>query len=218
MIKLIGRKRFLALVILGMINIVLAAFLFLWVQPSSADAQTRLNSLNGQIGTLQTDIASIKEQIKTTRENIPYYNRLSNIGFFNNQDRFEAERVIQTIQKESGIKSANFTIGQLIDIQDDTAAQANYRLVMSPIMIKDLNAYNDVEVYKLIYLMNNSFTGHTRLKSLEMSRPLIITETDLENLKDPQKGVSFVRASAEFEWYTMLEDEPEAVPPVQGGY
>lgn len=217
MIKLIGRKRFFLLLVLGMINIVLAAFLFLWVQPSSAEAQMRLNGLNSQIGTLQTDIATIKKQIETTRENIPYFNRLGTIGFFSNQDRFEAERVIQTIQKESGIKAASFKIGAQKDVKDDTAEEAKYRLVVSPIKIDMIKSYNDVEVYKLAYLMNNSFTGHTRLVSFELARPLVITETDIEGINEPNKDVFFVRGSMDFEWYTMLEDEPESVPPVGGG-
>lgn len=218
MIKLIGRKRFIILVSVLMVNIILAAFWFLWIEPSRIDAENRLSSLNSQISTLQNDIATIKDQIAETEKNIPHYNRLAEMGFFDDQDRFNAERLIHNIQNNSGVRSASFSIDELIDVNEPLAREAKHRLVMSPIEIKDIQAYNDIEVYKLLYLLNNSFTGHTRLKSFSMSRPLVITEADLDKLSDPEKAKAFVSATAVFEWYTMLEIPPEDVPGVGGGF
>ncbi len=218
MIKLIGRKRFTILVALAMVNVVLLAALMLWVIPSRDNAENQLNGLNGQIGTLQTDITTIKEQIQKTQEHMPYYDRLADIGFFDNQDRFEAERVIQNIQNTSGVRSASFSIGELVDINEPLAEQAGHRLVMSPVEVKNLQAFNDIEVYKLLYMINNNFSGHTRLKSLKLERPLVITQESLDALSDLERNIGFVTGTAEFEWYTMLEKPAEEVPGIEGAY
>lgn len=218
MIKLIGRKRFLILVVVAMINIILAAFLFLWINPSSQDAEMQLNSLTAQISTLQNDITTVKDQIQRTRDNIPYFEQLKQIGFFDSQDRFEAERVIQRIQARSGIQKASFAIDELQDVRDDLATQAKYRLVRSNIEISNFNSYDDLEVYKLIFYMNNNFPGHTRLTELTMSRPLDITVQDLQEINDPEKNKFFVKGSANFEWYTMIEDEQGDIPGIEGGF
>ena len=217
MMKLIGRKRFLTIVVLAMINLVLASIYFLWISPSSYDADIELNSLNGQISKLQGDITSIKEQIEETRSNIPYYDALEAQGFFQEQNRFNAEREIKDIQEESQIKTATFSIGSLLDVNEPKAMDAKHRLVVSKVEIKNLKSYTDKEIYRLMYLINTKFPGHTRFVALNIDRPLLITEKDFESIQDPESDTAFVSGTAEFEWYSMLEDAPEEVPDIGTG-
>ena len=216
-VKLIGTKRLLAGVVLLMVNLILAAFYFLWVSPSSIEAERQLNALTAEISVLQQDIVTIKEQLAETRRNIPYFERLRTIGFYDDQNRFRAERLIQEIQAESGILSAEFAIGSLQDINDENATAAEHRLVMSELSVTGIQSYTDIEIYQLIYFLNNRFPGHTRLKRLDISRANDVNDVNLQKINTPTERVYFADGEALFEWYTMIKDEQEAVPSIDGG-
>ena len=223
MIKLLGIKRLMTLLMVIAVAAVLAAIQFLWIAPASMDANNQVNGLNGEIGTLQNNIATVKEQIQETRENIPYYDRLKTVEFFSVQDRFAAQRVISGFQQESGIASAEFTIGQLVDVNEPMATEIEYRLAVSPIQIESIQAYTDLDFYNLIYLMNNSFPGHIRIKNLELRRSANVdtspvgTAPPTPNTDGPPRKPTFVTGDIEMQWLTMIEDPQDAPDALEGG-
>lgn len=205
MIKLIGLRRALILGFTIILNLFLASVFFLWLQPTQDRAEKRLRSLEGQISQLRTDIVNIKEEIKVTRENTPYFNFLKDRGFFATQDRFLAERIIQDLRAESGVNSVRFSIEPLIEVFDERAQAANYRFVASTIKVENVEAYTDIELYKFMYMMNNSLPGHTRIKSFTLSKKDDVTTANIERLSDKNNELAFAAGSAEFQWLTMTE-------------
>jgi hypothetical protein len=217
MIKLIGTKRLFLLSLLIMIIVILAAFYFLWMEPVRKDAEQKLAQLDSQIRTLRNDIVNIKEDIRITERNIPYFEQLDGSGFFKSQDRFQAERLIQEVRAESGVQSTNFAIDPLVDIDDKRATDADHRLIMSNIKVSGIQAYTDIDIYRFVYLMNNGFPGHTRLKSLQIERSSEVTPGNLDKMNDAENRSSFVTATAEFQWLTMLEEDDDDSASGMGG-
>lgn len=216
MIKLLGIKRLITLSAIFILLIILLSVYFLWIDPARQDADRQVNALNGEIATLQNDINTTKQQIEETRRNIPYFNYLKKIEFFSEQDRFRAQRTIEDIQAQSGITSAEFTIGELTDVNEPLATQVEYRLVVSPIAVQNVQAFTDVEFYKLLYLMNNEFPGHIRLSSMSLTRTGELDQDVAQN-RD-QGGVPyFVTGDIEFQWLTMIED-PQPTNMGQDGF
>lgn len=212
MIKLIGIKRLFLLSLLIMILAILGAFYSLWMEPARQEAEGQLNRLDREIRTLRNDILNVKEEIETTERNTPYFEQLEELGFFQRQDRFQAERLIQDIRAQSGVQSANFSIEPLVDIDDNRAARAGHRLIMSHVRISNINAYTDLEIYRFLYLINNRFPGHTRLSRFQLERSGDITPSSLAQLSEDADTAGFVRGSAEFQWLTMLEEDGSNEP------
>ncbi|MGM0422141.1 MAG: hypothetical protein ACQEQL_03475, partial [Pseudomonadota bacterium] len=141
---------------------------------------------------------------------------LDGSGFFQTQDRFQAERLIQDVRADSGVQSTDFAIDPLVDIDDERASDAEHRLIMSNIRISDIQAYTDIDIYRFVYLMNNSFPGHVRIKSLNIERSDEVTSDTLDKMNDAEDRSSFVTATADFQWLTMLEEDDDSASDMDG--
>ena len=216
MIKLIGLKRILTLFILVLFNVALALTFFLWMEPERQKSEVELRGLNSQIAKLRNDILNIKEEIKRTEQNMPYYEAMDRLGFFSGQDRFMADELIKQLGDNSGLKTVRFTIDPLTDIKNDSAEEANRRLVSSTINLGEMRGFTDVDIYQFLYTMNNGFPGHIRLKSLEITKAGEVTSTALDKIKDGSALANngFVTATAKLQWLTMIETEQETIPGV----
>ena len=87
MIAKIGFKRALMLFVLA----ALAAVLFAaneWVfKPKVAESQAQLNQAMGEIGTLQGEIDKMRADFALFEQQKDFYEIISRMGFFNDQDR-----------------------------------------------------------------------------------------------------------------------------------
>ena len=213
MIKLIGLKRVMALLVLVMLNAALALTFFMWIEPAKAKSENDLRALNGQIAKLRNDILNIKEEIKKTKENMPYFEAMDQLGFFSTQDRFMADELINKLGNDAGVESVTFTINPLEDLKDPRADKAKYRLISSKIDLSEIRGYTDSEIYKFIYAMNNSFPGHIRINEINIQKSAEVTSAALDKIKsgDPSAR-GFVSASAKLQWLTMIEDQSEKIP------
>ena len=218
MIKLLGIRRLLTLTVMAAILVVLGAIYLLWISPSAADANTQVNMLDGEIAQLQTNISTTKEQIEETRDNLPFFRRLDAVGFFEEQDRFQAQRAIEEIRRESGIKSARFSIGVLQDINSPKAQEAGYRLVVSDIEVSQIESFTDMEFYNLIYLLNNRFPGHMRIVDMNVRRLTTIDTTNFDAAPAANAVPEhYAEGLANFQWITMIEETAELPDSLNGG-
>ena len=204
-LKRIGRRRFVALSIFLSLNLICLAFWFFLVQPLSQSAERDLSRAKSKAFQLQTQILNVKDKIKATELNLPTFQQLKAQGFIGEQNRFRAEAALENIREESGMKSASFAINELKTIEDENARLAGYDIAESDIEVSNISGYTDDAFYKMIYLLNNSFIGHIRLKNVVLERGVDLTRESLDRAADPESDVSFIDGKATLQWFTLVE-------------
>ena len=231
MIKSIGAKRFLIILVVGVVFGAVVATNYYYLdgevrssKRSLGESLEEITKLQGEIDTMQKDFAFF-EQEKVT------FQRIVGLGFFEPQDRVLAREKIDTVQKLSKIISAKYQIqaarteeiplanesatqvqyGQIQGATDMAGAQAGYSLVKSP-MTFDIAAMDDLDVYRFIYYMNYAFPGHITINKLTVSRK---EPVNTENLKLIGLGTppTLIEAKLDVVWQSLAKKENEGTSP-----
>lgn len=211
MIKILGAKRVFLLLGLLAVNVLLAASLYLFFIPNQASLKQQLSASQSRSSTLQTDIQRMQmefDQLETQRAE---FEALKARGFFNLQDRRQAELMFTKIQRESSVIAAAAKISAGVLETNEEAQKANYKLLVSNVTV-DIKAIDDVDVYKYIYLIHHFFPGHVTIKKIDMERKAQINGTILRAVSSGQNP-ELVAAKIEMEWRTMVPDSGGGPPP-----
>ena len=203
MIKLIGLRRIILFLFFLGINLLVASGYFLGLKPIRDDAQMQLNTVSGQISSLQSKIMNIQKEVNSLKENQPKYQALKDKGFFLGQDRFMIGRLLEEVRKKSKITSFSFTIGNLEEIPNKKADSIKYKLVKSHIKVGNIVSPLDINIYIFMQKLADSFPEHTRLQSFNIKRTGKVTEAALSKIATNQP-VSFVDAQLAFDWITLI--------------
>lgn len=213
--KLIGLKRALILAVLLSVNLLFAAGYFLWVEPSRAQAEQDLKSINGAISGLYGKIDSIKAELAEFKKNEPLYQKLKNGGFFSEQERFGVSRDMERVRLLSGVKRFSFLIDDVKEVQDADAAAAEMRIIRSRIQVDKVVSLLDVDFYQLLDVMQSQFPTHVRVDNFELTRATALTPDALYRISAGET-VPLVNAKGTFDWMTMVPIPPPAPPGQQG--
>lgn len=205
MIQILGIKRILVLLFLVSINAALATGVYVYLAPEIKSSERSLRSLRGKITTLQTDISRLQVEFDQLEEQQETFEELKKAGFFSNQDRRQAELIFKDIQEKTGVISAVASIkpGELEE--NEEAKKADHSILTSPVELT-LQAIDDVDVYKYVYLVERFFPGHVSINSIELGRTTDITGTVLRSIASGNRPV-LVEAKISMNWSTMIPDE-----------
>lgn len=217
MIKLVGMKRLLFLIVLLVLNLAVAGGYFAGVDPMLQSGQQQLNAVNAEIADLQTKIATIQQDIAFVKENMPKYEDMQKKGFFQAQDRFEIERTLENLRTTSGLAGFSFSISEVQDIPNADAEATDHKVVTSRITIDRIVAPIESSIYVFMQKISSVFPEFVRVQKLEVTRTGEVTEAALKQISEGGP-VSFVNAVVVFDWITMVAKEaktPDAAG--QGG-
>lgn len=208
MIKLMGLKRLVILVVLGALNLLVLAAYMLSFGPMLDGATAERDAINAQISDTQMKLANIKKDALFVKENIPLYQKLVDQGFFLNQDRFMIQRTMDALRQKAGISSFNFSVTDVTEVPNASAAGINYKLLNSRIKIDNIISPLDNNVYLITQEMSQVFPSFARLQTLDVAREKDVTEAALKDIA-AGKSVNFVNAAVEFDWITMVPKQAE---------
>lgn len=202
MFRVLGTKRVLLLVILVAVNVAMASTVYLFMIPQHLKKQRDLSTVRGTIASVGGDISRMQiefDQLATQKDR---FEQLKKQGFFYNQDRREAEIVLEKIQKQAGVISAvaNIQAGEVEP--SDEAVKADYEVLKSPMKIH-IDAIDAVDVFRYIYLLNNYFPGHLTFEDVDLARAGEVTGTVLRSIASGENPV-LVKADIAMTWRTML--------------
>lgn len=219
MIKLLGIKRtvFLAILLAG--NIFVAGAVLTWIMPMREDAETKLSNLKNQIFSVQNQLDNIKREMKELQETMPQYEALDARGFFQVQDRFLIEKMLEDIKGRSGVRGFSFSIDEVQTVDNKDAKTAKRNLVNSRIKIDRIEALLDTEIFNLIQIMESSYPAHLRVQSFSLRKTAEVTEPNLRLLTlGTSKG--FVGGEFVVDWLTMVAppEQPSGLKPGMPGY
>jgi hypothetical protein len=202
MIKILGAKRILTIVALLGINALLGAIVYLYLMPEQGKKQRELTGLRGNISTVQTDISRMQIEFDQLEEQQDQFDDLKARGFFGNQGRREAEIVFQKIQSEAGVISAAAKISPGTVEENEEAQKAEHKILVSPVKI-DIEAMDDVDVFRYIYLVEKFFPGHVTIQKVTLERQAEITGPVLRSIAT-NTSPKLVVAVIEAQWRTMI--------------
>lgn len=201
--KLIGIKRALILAILLAANLAIAGLYFLAIEPMRNNAAVQLTSIEGEIGGLQSKIQNVKRELDDFKQNLPKYEELKRVGFFNAQDRFDLMRHLDKVKTEAELVGFPFDVTEVRELSNSDAAASQSRLIYSRIEIKDLPTMVDVDFFRFVDVMMASFPSHVRMNSFSIARVPNLDAAFLTQIRKREK-LSAITAEASFDWLTIV--------------
>lgn len=217
MIEKIGFKRaFLLFILAGGLAALFAANEML-LKPKIEESQRQLNVSMGELQRLQGEVTKMRADFETFETQKTFYDTISRMGFFNEQDRVLARERFDTMQKLSKIISARYEIKAANILTGETSPDTGFVVMESPITV-ELSAVDDLDVYRFIYYLNYGFPGHITINNLDIERKAQVTPNVLKEIGtgNPPQVVS---AKMELDWRTMARKEaiqPSSVAPAPG--
>ncbi len=214
MIQTLGIKRIMILVFLFAINVAFAAGLYLYIYPEAQKKDRELKRLRGQISSVQGDIAKLQVEFDQLADQREEFEVLKQKGFFSSQGRREAEEIFKRIQDQSQVISAVASIRRGELEENEEAGKASHKVLVSPIDVK-IEAIDDIDVFRYIYLVQRFFPGHISIDQIRISRGAEVTGTVLRSIASGSKP-NLVQADIQMSWRTLIP-ETDIIVPDSGG-
>lgn len=211
MIEILGIKRVFVLAVLAAaISLMVAGDIYV-LEPKSKKLDRDIRVTESQVSSRQTELTKLIVELEELEKQKDSFESLKRVGFFNEQNRVIARERFEKMQRASGVLSAKYTIAPAI-IEKDGSPQQNsgvgleedkYVVLNSPMSVK-LEAVDDIDVYSFLYYINYAFPGHTKIKSLKISRTKNITQAILDSIGGGNPEV-LIESSFEIDWRTLVD-------------
>ncbi len=205
MIGVIGLKRLVVLLVFIAINACLAASIYLYFTPEQKSKEVRERSLRNQLRSVQSDIDRVQLEFEQLDQQQDEFDLLKERGFFSMQSRSDAKKMFSLLQNKSNVISAVVSVKPGTVVDDEEAAKAKHKVLVSPIKIK-IEAFDDGDLYRYIDLLEKEFPGHVSIDSLEIERVRDVNAAVLRAISSGANPV-MIKANIILSWRSMV---PEA--------
>jgi len=205
MIGKIGAKRAFFLITLVILLAVFGASSRLVFEPKATESRQKLQAAQGEITTLQGEISKMQAAFSSFEHEKVYYETISRMGFFNDQDRVLARERFDTMQRLSKIISARYEIKAANVLSEEIDPETGFVVMESPITV-ELSAVDDLDVYRFIYYLNYGFPGHITINNLNMERKEKIDPNVLKQIGTGNPP-EIITAKLDLDWRTMARKE-----------
>lgn len=216
MIKVLGFQRIVVLLVLLGVNVLLGLAVYMHFIPQKSVKERDLRTVRAQNSTLRSDIDGLLIEFDQLDEQREAFADLKRDGFFDGQSRRKAELVLQKIQERSGVVSAVASVTAGDFEENAEAKKANHQILKSPINVR-IEAVNDLDVFRYLYLVNEFFPGHIAIKKIDFERQSDVSGTVLRAVASGQNP-PLVTARLELIWRTMIPIEEEQNNAQGGAY
>jgi len=203
MLDKLGKKRVVILASLALLNAALLVWIYTALQPQITNENRQLSSLRGQVNEQRQELEAARAQFEILDQQSEKFSELQQGGFFTVQDGGKSRDLLQKIEELSNVK-ATAVIDSRRFVEDEDAEKAGYVLMEAPMNI-NIEAINDIDVYKYIYLLENYFPGHLTVEDIQLSRERSVDGPILRSIASGEKPV-LVRATVRLTWRTMIDE------------
>lgn len=202
MMSVIGYKRVLLILILIGFNALLAAGLYLYIAPLKQDTERQLSALKGEISARRGEIAQLQDDFTRLEAQRVRFEELRSLGFFNSQDRVIAREKFDEMQGISRVLSAKYVV-EAADIETNAELEKAEHVVLgSPVKV-EIDALDDIDIFRFIYLLETSFPGHAGIESIDLKRGARVNEAVLRQIGSGQPVV-LVSGTVDFVWRSAV--------------
>ncbi len=204
MIKVIGTKRIIILLALIGLNAALAAAIYLYVIPESSRTAKKVRTLRSQNQAKQADINRMQIDFEMLGKQRDAFDELNRRGFFKSQVRSVAKKIFKDIQDEAKVVSAVVLIKPGVIEDNEEAKKSNYKVLSSPVKIT-ISSYDDSDIYRYLYIMENKFPGHLSINNMTIKRVSDVSGPALRAIATGGNPV-LVTANVDLSWRTMIPE------------
>jgi len=178
--------------------------------PAREQSERELASLKAQIQAKYEEVAKMKEEFVLLQSQLRDFKDLEARGFFNNQNRSEAEENFAKLSARVGILKAGLSYKPGEIVSNKQADDAKQMVIKSHGKV-DIESLDDVDVYTLLKFMQERYPGSIDITKLELERQQVLNAALLRKIGggDP---VPLIKGSFEFDWRTMTSKD-DANPP-----
>lgn len=201
MIDILGPKRVLIILVLLVACGVLGAAQYLFMIPENERLQQEINGVRASIASTRAEAERMREEYKQVQEQKAFYGDLDASGFFNDQNRVVARERVEAIQRMTRALAVRYDIKGAILEANQFAAEAGHVVIDSPVSL-DVDALDDVDIFSIIYWMENAFPGHVSLNFLQIDRVLDVSAPVLRQIGNGVPTV-LVKGKLSFDWRTL---------------
>lgn len=210
MIQILGVKRVMALGLIVLVNALLGGLVYGVVIPREERAHGELSSLEGQISSRRQEIEGIRGEIERFSSQKDQFNELHKMGFFSSQNRILARAKFDELRELSKILAAKYKIDQATYETNEQISKAGHVILKSSVTV-GIEAIDDVDIYRFLYLLDTAFPGHAAVESLKITKKLDVTQALLRQIGNGVPA-TLVDGELTFVWRTVLpEDQAGAV-------
>ena len=218
MMKSIGLSRLFIILLLASFTLFCLFYSYKVGGPNIKKEKRSLAVVNNDISKMTSDMDKLSQGLTQFEGQKQAFSNVQRFGFFDDQDRVKARQLIEAMQEESRLLSAVYSLGPAESLNEPRATDAGYDLLNTNIGFT-IEAVEDIDVYKFIYLLNYGFPGQISIKSLSMSRDEEITQPLLRQIGTGQP-TPLIRAELEVFWKSMVPEgqfNPDADENNRGG-
>ncbi len=205
MIKVLGTKRILILLVLIGVNAAFAAITFLYLIPEKASKDIELRGEQAKVSAKSSDIQQLTVEIQILKEQQGDYEELVERGFFSNQNRSDARGLLERVRDRSGVLKATISGGELSKEENELAQKAGYVLLASTVDI-ELDALHDRQVYAYINMLKSSLPGYLSVEKIIINREMELNGAVLRLVSSNQEP-KIITANIALTWRTMVTEE-----------
>ncbi len=214
MIKVIGFKKALSLILLAFLLVVLAVYWLYALTPDIKKKQRQLAINSSEVSQMADNIDALIKGVDQFEQQKTVFEKIKKLGFFDPQNRPETRQRLSAMQKESRLLSAKFSISSAKTEKSEKATEAGYKILNTEIVLT-LGAIEDADIYKFVYLMNYGFPGQITINQLNMTRDVEVTQPILRQI-GVGESKPLVIAVLSVNWRTMVPDSSLAIT-IDGG-
>lgn len=204
MIKVIGARRVAILIALVVVNALLAAATYLYMVPEEAATEKKLRNLRSANQVRSADVERMQVEFEQLGQQQDRFDALKKDGFFKVQVRSEAKSLFKEIQDESRVISAVAVVHAGTIEENEEAKKSNYKVLVSPVEIL-IEAFDDLDVYNYIHILERRFPGHLAVDELKIGRTMDISGPVLRAIATGGNPV-LIKASLKLSWRTMIPE------------
>lgn len=201
MIKVLGKRVVLMLVLLVLVNGGIGYGLYEYLIPMREQKESELRGIQSEIEARRQEVAKLKEEMVLLQLQLRKFKELEAQGFFNNQNRVKAQESFDKLREVSGLLKAKYDIKSGELVEDPLATAANYVVVKSPVSL-EMDSLDDVDVYTFIKGLQEKFPGSVDLEHVTLDRTETLSAPLLRNIGSGTP-VKLISAKVDFSWRTM---------------
>lgn len=209
MIKTIGFNKAVLIFLLALFCVLAFGYTHQILQPGLIKKQRMLSGNKSEISRMRSDLDKLTAGMDKFEQQKADFETVQKLGFFDPQNRVMAKQRIVAIQRESRLLSAKYTIKPAESITGEKLSEVGYKILKTDIDFT-LEALEDADIYKFIYILNYGFPGQVLIKNISMSRDKEITQPLLRKIGVGQPE-AIVKATVSISWQTIVPDETIAV-------
>ncbi|NCO02965.1 MAG: hypothetical protein GW903_02100 [Alphaproteobacteria bacterium] len=181
---------------------------YIYLAPAKLAAQREAGAEQGAISSMRQEMVDLQAGYDKFVDIKDEFDQIQSLGFFDDQNRLEAQNLIRIIQEQSRVISAKYSIKPLNEEQNEAAKVAGKILVATNADFI-IQAVEDADIYNFVFMLTEGFPGHIDIQEFNIKKLKDVTQPLLRQIGSGD-AVPLVEATMKLTWRT-LKDDPQAV-------